>query len=49
MIQLIYIFKDYREVKEIFLESELSKDVHRYIRVTLELICDSHIRVDLGE
>lgn len=49
MIQLVYIFKDNREAKEILLESGLSKDVHRYIRATLEYPCDSHKRVTFGE
>ncbi len=49
VIQFVYIFKDYREVKEILLESKLSEDVHRYIRGALEYPHDSHIRVTLGE
>lgn len=49
MIQLIHIFKDCREVKEILPESELSEDTHRYIRGALEYPCDNHMRVTFGE
>lgn len=49
MIQFVYIFKDYKEVKEILPKSELSEDAQRYIRGTLEYPRDSHMRLTLGE